>query len=207
MLEKQCSEYTKMLWKCTNPYHISLEKGMFVKIITEENWRNDKITSKLKKYFRDRIGISVSYINDKKSKFFKDEKLDVLAGIIYASDDIIAGNYVDGYTEEVINGKKLVSNSVDHTAVNKVYDETIKGKHHEIFANSTLTATPIGVITNENRHNEIILNKNYAKPIAVFYLNENSKQYAEKLAKKYNLHLYKLPVVNNEEIVNTNQTL
>ena len=208
-LELKCSKYTTKLWQLTDT--INLKNGLFVKIITKENWRDKKVTPSLKNYYNNRIGLSVSYINDQKSKFFKDNQLEVLAGIVYLPEKIICGNYFDSYTSEFINGVNPVDNlSFNFTDVNKVYQERNKNKKHDIFAFGTLTATPLSVLSCDDCHNEVLIDKRNAKPLAVFYLNEQSMDYANDLAKKYNLSIVQLESVNKlnvNNIINTKHIL
>lgn len=208
-LELKCSKYTKTFWHFGD--NIDLKQGLFVKIITQENWRELKPTLSLKKYFNSRIGLSVSYINDEKSKFFRDDKMDILAGIVYRPQEVIFGNYFDSYTSEFINGKNPIDNlNFSFSKVNKLYSKKINGKLHEIYAFGTLTSTPKSVLISDDCHNEVVINKNSAKPLAVFYLNEQSKKYAQELAQKLNLQIVKLESMNKlnpDKIVNTEHIL
>lgn len=208
-LENDCAKYTKTFWDFGD--NLDLKQGLFVKIITQENWRNLKPTLSLKKYYNSRIGLSVSYINDKKSKFFKDDQIEILAGIVYKPQEILFGNYFDSYTSEFINGKNPIDNlNFSFSKVNKLFSKKIDGKLHEIYAFGTLTSTPKSVLISDDCHNEIVISKDSAKPLAVFYLNEQSRQYAEKLAKKLNLQIVKLESVNKlnpDKIVNTEHIL
>ncbi|MGN1221948.1 MAG: hypothetical protein ACI4TT_01780 [Christensenellales bacterium] len=208
-LELKCSKYTKTFWNfCDN---IDLKQGLFVKIITQENWRELKPTLSLKKYYNSRIGLSVSYINDKKSKFFRDDQMEILAGIVYKPQEVLFGNYFDSYTSEFINGKNPIDNlNFSFSKVNKLYSKKMNGKLHEIYAFGTLTSTPKSVLISDDCHNEVVIDKDSAKPLAVFYLNEQSKQYAQELAQKFNLEIIKLESMNKlspDKIVNTEHIL
>lgn len=204
-LELKCSKYTKKIWSLTNS--IDIKNGLFVKVITQENWRNKKLTPSLKKYYNSRIGMSVSYINDQKSKFFKDTELDVLAGIVYMPNKIICGNYFDSYTSEFINDYNPVDNlSFKFYSINKVYSEVKKDAKHDIYAFGTLTATPISVLSCDDCHNEVIVDKKSAKPLAVFYVNDQSIDYANALAKKHKLPVIKIKNLNKLNVHNIKQT-
>jgi hypothetical protein len=199
MLEKCCSQITKKFWNVDIKKidKNTIANGIFVKVCTEENWRADKTTIALKKYYGSRLGLSVSYINGYKSKFFRGDKLDVIAGLVYSGNDIISASHFDAFTEEHISGNNPLQNSVAHSKVTRVYAKNEGGKFHEIYAYGTLTATPMSVLSCDNYHNEVILSKKSAKPVAVFYANENSLEYAKKLSKKHKLPIVKLESYNN----------
>lgn len=191
--------WTNVLSSSTNTKKYSI----FAK--TLYNWRTaQRYTKETVDYMNNRLGLSVSYINNTKSRFFFDSvNVDTHIGVIYKSKSIISASHCDANTYEKINGVCPIDTFFMGSNVWRVFNE----KGHEIFSKSLKISSPDFVLYGNSdflAHNEVVLDRRHAKPVAVFYvakyngisydnrINIKSYKKARQMAKKFHLPLIAL---------------
>lgn len=173
-----------------------------VKVLSD--WRKEDKSPALDEYMNSRYAMSVSLVTDYKSRFFSDYQYTQTVGIIYSTDQVLAGNYKDAFLEEFIDGKCPLNHNEYYSTQHISQD-----KNHTICSLASKIATPKSVLfmyNNLDTYNEVIIDRRKSKPIAVFFVKRESeqniynyrksKETAEKMAKRFNLPLIELESKN-----------
>ena len=218
-LEESMSKITNQFWaktlaKSVDDINNGKKFACLAKVLID--WRKDNATKQLSSYMDSRYAMSVSYITNYKSRFFgQDNETANRIGILYYTDEIIAGFHSDAYLEEFINKKCPLKS---YNIYSNIQRTTIFG-NHEIYSYATKIATPLSVLFQKNdtmltSYNEVIVDKRKAKPFAVFCIrNVNGKKVenydtalhmAKQMAKKFNLPLVELDSKNEFEYKDEN---
>ena len=214
-LEEMLVPTVEKLWKYTlSSKFNSKNYNVFAKTLYD--WRiSQRYTAETIDYMNNRYGLSVSYINSNKSRFFFDKiNVDTHIGIIYKTKRILSASHSDASTYEKINGVCPIDKFFLGSNVWRIFNEN----NHEIFSKSLKISPPARVLYGNKdfcAHNEVVLDRRYSKPIAVFYINKydgklydnavNQKSYAKavQIAQKMKLPLISLEskdeTLENEE--------
>lgn len=204
-LEERLVPTVQKLWKyILSGRFASKDYNIFAK--TLYNWRvAQRYTAETIEYMNNRYGLSVSYINSTKSRFFFDKiNADTHIGILYKTKRILSASHSDASTYEKINGVCPIDKFFFSSNVWRIFNE----KNHEIFSKS-LKISPPALVLYGNKdfcaHNEVVIDRRYSKPIAVFYISKydgksyddevNQKSYAKAVIIAQKM---KLPLINLE---------
>lgn len=203
-LEEMLAPTVEALWKEKLSHNVSNKQyNIFAKTLYD--WRvAQRYDEETIQYMNNRYGLSVSYINNNKSRFFFDKiNADTHIGILYKTKKILSASHSDASTYEKINGVCPIDKFFFGSNVWRIFNEN----NHEIFSKS-LKISPPALVLYGNKdfcaHNEVVIDRRLSKPIAVFYITKydgksyddkvNEKSYAKamKIAQKMNLPLINL---------------
>ena len=114
--------------------------------------------------------------------------------IDYDDKNFVCASPTDSYSEEVIDRKNLLIDKKVFSDVLLQSDEYVNNQNHKFFAEAVECETPKNLLNNIKSYTEV--NFKNIKPKAVIAPNEESLEFAKKLAKEYG----DLPVISKDEI-------
>ena len=189
MIEKFCSFTTKKIWQneVTLPKDFNPEKNYnaIVRVILPNSWKDEDLTNK---YAKNRIHYSASLINKQnRNKIFLNNFYDKMALLLieYNEKDFICADAQDDFSEEEIDGFSPSETRTEYTNVFAVSEDNVSGKTHRIFANAVETATPMSIfrMLDQSLYSEV--NMKNPKVFGVVAPNEESIEFAKKIADEY----------------------
>ncbi len=182
-IEDDCHKIVKQIWNksvsCAKDYAINESYGLIVKNL---NTFNKTITGSIQQEYMDsRVGCSTSFITNNKSAFFRAHRNRV--GLTFDLNDGFLGSYQgDAYLSEKINGEcpiHIFSREMKFSEFNCV----AKIGNSKVYSHkATKIGTPKSILKeNDTEYNEVIVDNNKIKATAVFYIENRSMDYANKV--------------------------
>ena len=195
MIEKMCSFTTREFWKnqITKIKDLDTTKKfkILVKAIFPEQWRYQKLTNDLVKYYTSRIYESTSLIDEKHThSLFQYYDHRIMAALIvdFNEKDMVCGHRADTYSEEYINSTNPIKEKTLYSNLFLQEEVDVNGQNHKLFAEAVETITPNAVLNQISYYSEI--NVKNSKFVGVFVPNKESVQFCKKIAKEKNLPLF-----------------
>ena len=112
---------------------------------------------------------------------------DEMAILLLEYDDksFVCADAEDDFSEEEIDGFSTSETQTEYTNVFAVSNDNVNGKQHKIFANAVETATPMSIfrMLDHSLYSEV--NMKDPKVFGVVAPNEESIEFAKKIAEQY----------------------
>lgn len=181
-IEAKMADTVEKIWlnDITSSLSHNFDKYSYLVHANLAGWRRQPKTKELDEYSKSLIGVSSSYINQSKTKFFKEEdyKASGLEGYILKIEKgaFICGCNNDVFATEYVNGKCEYIEQYNHSAVRRIFADG----QNEIYACGTKICTPSSAINSYvGTVNEILLDKRHISLERAFYTRPQWDMYKE----------------------------
>lgn len=171
-IETKMAETVEYLWLTNLSSSMDHDESNYAYLVHADlgGWRRDCNTEELKKYSNNLKSISTSFVNNTKTRFFKerDYQYNGISGYVVKIKKgafIAAGNN-DIFSTEYIDGKCEFYEQYNYSKVKRLFIEN----DHEIYGNGTRICTPLSCIKSPaDTPSEVLLNRDFVEIERAFY--------------------------------------